>query len=367
MVRTREALIEVIVRAAIRLTGGHGPTVTTLRQDASNRSYHRVIVQGGAPRSLVVMELGDARPEEATGGTAPSELPFLNVQRYLEAGGLGVPRVFEHDRAHGLIYLEDLGDVTMESVVSRAEPSQRQPYYRAAVETLARFQEYSRVPGSCEAFGRRFDYDLLRWELDHFREWLLEAQRGIVLAGSERLLLDAAFDVVARELAQAPALLVHRDFQSRNLMVQERTNTPVLRLIDFQDALVGPLPYDLVALLRDSYVDLELHEVDAAIDHYLSLRPAPHPPEVFRRLFDLQTVQRKLKDAGRFVFIERRKGNASFLPFIAPSLRYVREALERLPDLADLRALLGRRLEEFDPPPSPTGTLAPFDPPRGMP
>jgi hypothetical protein len=357
--RTREQLIDLAGQATVRLTGGTDPVVTTLRQDASNRSYHRVAVARGTPSTLVVMELGDPRPEETTKGSTPVDLPFLDVQRYLAAGEILVPRVYHHDVAEGLVFLEDLGDVTLESVVAGAEPTRRMPLYRLAVEQLGRMQRYAagHATGSV-AFGRRFDGDLLRWELDHFREWLLEAQRGLVLGGAERSTLEGAFDRIASELAKLPTVFVHRDYQSRNLMIQYVNSDIVLRVIDFQDALVGPLPYDLVALLRDSYVALTTPEVDDLIDHYWE-RHGAHlasdlTAEAFRRAFHLQTVQRKLKDAGRFVFIERKKGNPSFLPFVSPSLRYVARALESLPDLVDLRALL-RRLPEFDPPPSPTG------------
>jgi hypothetical protein len=243
--------------------------------------------------------------------------------------------------------------------VAGAEPARRLPLYRLAIDQLGRMQRYAAGhPTGSVALGRRFDGDLLRWELDHFREWLLEAQRGVILAGAERSALEGAFDRIAGELAMLPTVFVHRDYQSRNLMIQHDNFSMVLRVIDFQDALVGPLPYDLVALLRDSYVDLTTPEIDDLIDHYWERHGAHLVSDLtaaaFRRAFHLQTVQRKLKDAGRFVFIERRKGNPSFLPFVSPSLRYVALALASLPDLFDLRALL-RRLPEFDPPPSPTG------------
>jgi len=306
---------------------------------------------------MVVMELADSQPEEITKGPAPSELPFLNVQRYLRAGGIEVPGIWSHDPRHGLIYLEDLGDRTMESAVAGAGETHRRPYYEAAIEGLARLQEHATArPEGCVAFWRRFDRELLRWELDHFREWLLEAQRGAVLTGPDREALDRAFDAIADELAAAPTAFVHRDYQSRNLMVQGDWPDVRLRLIDFQDALTGPLPYDLVALLRDSYVELSRAEVGRFVERYLVRRRPPIAREAFWRLFHLQTVQRKLKDAGRFVFIERRKNNPSFLPFVAPSLRYARDALLELDDLASLRTLLTRHVAEFGPPPSPTGT-----------
>jgi N-acetylmuramate 1-kinase len=122
-------------------------------------------------------------------------------------------------------------------------------------------------------------------------------------------------------------------------------------VIDFQDALLGPRQYDLVALLRDSYVELPAALVERLIGRYLdALAEAGGPrldPIPFRATFDLLTVQRKLKDAGRFVFIDRVKGNPDFLRSIPASLRYVREALNRLPGLAELRETLARHVPEL--------------------
>jgi aminoglycoside/choline kinase family phosphotransferase len=124
-------------------------------------------------------------------------------------------------------------------------------------------------------------------------------------------------------------------------------------IIDFQDALRAPRQYDLVALLRDSYVELPADLVDAMVRRYLARLEAEGGPRLehgpFRLTFDLLTVQRKLKDAGRFVFIDRVKGNPGFLPNIPASLRYVRAALARLPALAPLQEILARHVPELAP------------------
>src|SRR5262249_35834246 len=146
------------------------------------------------------------------------------------------------------------------------------------------------------------------------------------------------FQQVARALAEQPRGFVHRDYQSRNLMVQDG---PRLRLIDFQDALMGTQVYDLVALLRDSYVELEPDLLDELLDFYAE-RARLDDRAAFRRLFDLQTTQRKLKDAGRFIFIDRVKKNPKFLISIPASLRYVRDALARQPELTALRSVLAK-------------------------
>ncbi|MBM4355622.1 MAG: aminoglycoside phosphotransferase, partial [Deltaproteobacteria bacterium] len=159
----------------------------------------------------------------------------------------------------------------------------------------------------------------------------------------EAALVSNSFDDVTRRLLEVPYLLVHRDFQSTNLMLKDRR----MVLIDFQDTLMGPPVYDLVSLLRDSYVSLPLpllerlrHEYFAQAGHLLPFRTEAE----FDSFFHLQTLQRKLKDAGRFVFIDRVKGNPSFLRWVAPTLGYVSAAFDHLPQYAALRDLLKRYL-----------------------
>jgi aminoglycoside/choline kinase family phosphotransferase len=160
--------------------------------------------------------------------------------------------------------------------------------------------------------------------------------------------VDRAFEGIAAALDAEPKGFTHRDYQSRNLMVLPSGEQAV---IDFQDALLGPRQYDLVALLRDSYVELPPDLVDRMIRRYLEKLALAGGPRLayapFRAVFDLLTVQRKLKDAGRFVFIDRVKRNPGFLPSIPASLRYVRDALARRPELAELQGLLARHVPEL--------------------
>lgn len=312
---------------------------------ASLRRFHR-LVKDGAP-SVIVMELGPEahKPEEVTSGSAPTEIPFLNVQRYLASGGIGVPSLLARDDEKGLLFVEDLGDQTLEAAVIDANDGERLRYYQAAIAELVRLQQFASAhpDPSCVAFGRSFDEKLLRWELEHFVEYGIDAQQ-IAITASERATLATLFDGLAKELAALPTLLVHRDYQSRNLMVQTSPSGDIkIRVVDFQDALVGPYIYDLVGLLRDSYVVLSPVLLAQLVDHFATL--SGRALEETRRHFALQTVQRKLKDAGRFVFIDRVKQNPSFLRHIPSSLRYVRDALTQLmasgrSDLAPIASLL---------------------------
>lgn len=310
--------------------------VDALKRDASNRSYHRIHLPGRAPPTLVVMELaGDPRKsEEGMRGPAPTELPFLNVGRFLALRGVPVPAVHAVDLDAGVLLLEDLGDETFERRLLALGPDLWDEPYEAAVDLLVRFQAVTADPDPrCIGYGRAFDEALLRWELDHFREWGLEAVHG-TLSPAARAELDAELDALAARVAVLPRRLAHRDWQSRNLVWTARG----LVVLDFQDALLGPRVYDLVALLGDSYVDVRPPLRDRMIARFAASTGAVG--DEVKAEFHLVAVQRKLKDAGRFVFIDRVKKNPSFLPHVPHSLELVRRSLRADPSLAPLAAIL---------------------------
>jgi N-acetylmuramate 1-kinase len=312
-------------------------SIQPLKGDASNRRYLRV---GTWPQSWVVMVMPEQphKSEEAAGVAVAAELPFVDVQRYLARLGVRVPAILRYDEPAGMMVLEDLGDVTLERAL---KDTGAEALYGSAVDMLSRLRAAAEAnPDAASiAFRRAFEEDLYLWELHHFREWGLEAWSGKVPTSSERAVLEEAFKSMARRLAASPRGFTHRDYQSRNLMVKDGE----LVVIDFQDALLGPRAYDLVALLRDSYVALDEELVEAMLRRYQeALDKATgkkQSAQDFRAFFDLLTVQRKLKDAGRFEFIHRQKQNASFLPHIPQSLAYVRRAFERLPTDAAVQAL----------------------------
>jgi aminoglycoside/choline kinase family phosphotransferase len=345
-----QALVEQRVRGAVGRATGEDASARPVRRlagHASMRSYWRV---GAWPDSLVVMVMPPgAGPEEVTKGGRPAVDPFVDVQRYLQALGVRVPAIRAFEEAEGLMVLEDLGDDMLETRLLAGED--RAALYETAVDQLARLRAAAEArPEGCLAFTRAFDEDLYRWELHHFREWLLEAWKGATLSPADRAGLDGWFDRISASLAAEPRGFTHRDYQSRNLMVLPGGAQAV---IDFQDALLGPRQYDLVALLRDSYVELDQPFIEAMLRRYLARLAEAGGPALdygpFRETFDLLTVQRKLKDAGRFVFIDRVRGNPGFLVSIPSSLRYVREALARRPDLAPLQAILARYVPELAP------------------
>lgn len=324
--------------------------VIKLKGDASNRSYYRVRTPAGS-YVLMVMPEG-AKPDEVTKGEAPTELPFVNVHRYLDRLGVRVPKIFDWDPPAGIMVLEDLGDVTFEAgLYQGTDPeARREELYGRAIDLIASLRARAdRSPdASCLAATRAFDFDLYRWEFDHFLEWGLDARHGVKLGGAEGARVAELGDAICKQLAELPRGFTHRDYQSRNLMLLPGDE---LVVIDFQDALQGPRQYDLVALLRDSYVELPIDFVEKMVRRYLGrLVEEGGPrldPEAFLADFHLLTVQRKLKDAGRFVFIDRVKKNPSFLPYIPASLRYVREALLRRPELKDLHSILAAHVPEL--------------------
>jgi len=337
-----------------RAFGAPVASIDPMPGGASTRRYFRVHVDTTPRRSAILMFAPEgAKPEEVTKGGETARWPFLEVGELLGAAGVRVPKVLGEDTAHGLLMLEDLGDVTLAEAL-KIDPSRRRALYERAVRDLAAMHAAleERTKGTIVA-TRAFDETLLRWELAHFVEYGLDA-RGVTRSKAAREALDSAFDEIARELSARPRGFVHRDYQSRNLMLDPegpaRGDRDALVVIDFQDALLGPRAYDLVALLRDSYQDLSEDFVSDMIARYGDERSLDAASRAsLRDEFDRLTVQRKLKDAGRFVFIERKKNDPSFLPYFAPSLVRVRHALARLADeatFARVSELLAEALPE---------------------
>jgi N-acetylmuramate 1-kinase len=322
-------------RLVLRATGHAPSAVVPMPGGASTRRYLRVETPA---RNAVAMFVPDAAPEEITSGAAPARWPFLEVHALLAERGVRVPELLGESCDEGLLLLEDLGDETLAAFLARA-PDRKAEIYRAAVTDLASAQRsLGALPEGSVVAGRAFDEKLLRWELDHFREWGLDA-RGRELGGEDRARFDAIADRLAARIAGWPRGFVHRDYQSRNLMVRKGSE---LVWIDFQDALLGPRIYDLVALLNDSYQTFDRAFVEARLDEYAAAAGLDREGrERIGREFDVVTVQRKLKDAGRFIFIDRVKKNPSFLPYFEPSLEKVRASLGRLADEEDMRALAG--------------------------
>ena len=323
------------------------PQIGKWRGDASTRSYFRARVDGASadrPESVIVMQLPEDAFQSDEGGKQPESprLPFLEIAELLKSKGLPVPSIYVEDTANGIILLEDLGDVTFEQQLRRTPHMRWQGLYEEAVDLLADLHERCvGLPATSIVSQRRFDRELLAWELDHFRKWGLEALFG-PLDATQAGTLGEAFSTIVREIEAMPYGFVHRDYQSKNLMVG---STGALTMIDFQDALIGPRVYDLVALLCDSYVPLDFELQESMIDRYAALRRID--PTVLRREFWLVPLHRKLKDAGRFIYIDRIRKNPDFLAWYPQSLVYVGRAAAQTPGFDAFARLLRQTIPGF--------------------
>jgi len=272
-----------------------------------------------------------------------TEPSFINVSRFLKSIGVNVAEIYHYSKSDRLLVLQDLGDGLMSRLVENAQEDVKRRYYRRAIDLLVSIQQKAQnlQKTKCVAFERSFDEDLLNWEFDHFLEYGIEERLGIKVDENDKKTFSDWTRKISKIIRQFPYGFTHRDFQSRNILLVNES----LYLIDFQDALMGPSVYDLVSLLRDSYVRLSQPLVDELVGYYCEKCGREY--RSLRREFDIVTCQRKLKDAGRFVFIDRVKKNPNFLKYIPVSLEYVREAFERLPDLAQFNSLLRKYVPEL--------------------
>jgi hypothetical protein len=190
-----------------------------------------------------------------------------------------------------------------------------------------------------------FDVEKLTWELDFFLRHFVEGYRAAALTAADREALTEEWSAIAGELSAEPRVLCHRDYHSRNLMLHDGR----LFIIDFQDARMGPDTYDLVSLLRDSYVDIADRELDELIAYFLALKGCQGPSDAaeFRRRFDLMAVQRNLKALGTFGYQTITRGNPVYIQYIPRTLNYARANLAKYPRFARLRELLAEHLDEI--------------------
>jgi aminoglycoside/choline kinase family phosphotransferase len=326
-----------------RTLGEAQPQLAEIVGGASTRRFFRATALNG--QSAVAMYVPLPSQELSKSKDTGRRWPFLEVQELLAQRGIRVPRVLAESCDDGWLLVEDLGDTLAQHL--EHSPADKSGLYQSAVRDLARAQRaLSALPEDSIVRQRAFDVDLLRWEIDHFREWALDA-RGIELDDEQRATFAEARDYLAMTIASWPRGFVHRDYQSRNLMViAGEDGKRELAWIDFQDAMLGPRVYDLVALLGDSYQSFDRAFVDCRLAEFCrELELDTLQAAELGRQFDTIMVQRKLKDAGRFVFIERKNGNQSFLKFVDPTIAKARASLARLADdprLEGLSQLLSR-------------------------
>ncbi len=313
----------------LQSTGILGAEIVPASEDASFRRYFRVRTPEG---SRIVM---DAPPDRE------DSRPFVEIAGYLEQIGVNAPRVLAADLARGFLLLTDLGSLPYLSELERS-PERADELYGDALDALLRIQERGR------AFQRRlppYDERLLTFELSLFRDWLCGRHLGIELGDERAAAWDACCALLVANALEQPRVFVHRDYHSRNLMVTGQDNPGIL---DFQDAVEGPLTYDVVSLLKDCYVRWPAERVRdwvlgwfARLDR--SLTGGMTDAALLRR-FELMGVQRHLKAAGIFARLCHRDGKPGYLGDVPRTLGYIVEVAPRHPELAFLSALIGEEI-----------------------
>ena len=297
--------------------------------DASFRSYWRV---RGGTKSWIVM---DAPPDKEDIG------PWLDVAVRLRAAALNAPEVLATDRENGWVLMSDLGTRTY---LPELNTDTAAGLYADACAALLRMQTVADAKGLP-------DYDRMRLiaEMELVPEWFIQRHLGYALSCEEWDILEAAFTRLVHSAQEQPQRFVHRDFHSRNLMIVPGNNPGI---IDFQDAVRGPITYDLVSLLRDCYIEWPAAHVDDWVQsHRQRLVVAGvtnADAAVFKRWFDWMGLQRHLKVLGIFCRLWYRDGKAAYLGNLPLTLHYVLDTTDRYAEFADLGALLRRAIGARD-------------------
>jgi hypothetical protein len=290
--------------------------------DASFRRYFRARLADG--RSFIAM---DAPP--------PQEdcAPFVRIAGLLRAAGLNAPEVLGQDLAHGFLLLTDLGDTSYLQALRVGDPA---PLFRDATDALLRWQ-LATLPGELPPY----DEALLRRELDLFPEWYLMRHCGAALGGEQKNDLQKVFRLLLDSALAQPRVYVHRDYMPRNLMVSE----PNPGVLDFQDAVEGPISYDMVCLMRDAFISWEEEQVlDWTVRYWEKAKKAGLPVDAdfadFWRAFEWMGLQRHLKVLGIFARLNYRDGKPAYLADTPRFIGYARTVAQRYNALAPLAHLL---------------------------
>lgn len=290
-------------------------------EDASVRQYWRATYP---ERSVIIMEFDPAVFDAA---------PFLARQQQLAGADIAVPAVYEQDLSLGFVVLEDLGDVTLASLLNEETAK---AWYLRAIKLLVDLQANTSDDGL-----PRFDGEFIQRELNICLEWYFGQQFGVTLSGKELATWERSCALITTRILSQPTVFMHRDFHSRNILVQN----DALRLIDFQDAVKGPIAYDLVSLLRDAYIEFgETFALDLAIRYWEQARAAGLPVHEdfgdFYLAFEMAGLQRHLKILGLFARLKYRDNKSQYQADIPRVFQYVRQVCLRYSELTPLGRLL---------------------------
>ena len=337
------ARMDALRRFAAATLADEHISIESASADASFRTYWRV-GNGQSRTTYVVM---DAPPDKE------DVEPWLNVGARLHDAGLHTPRVIAVDRAQGFVLMEDLGARTYLPELNGASVD---ALYADALDALVRMQAKADGAGLPP-----YDRALLVTELELLPQWFLGRHLGFTPSCDEWDVIEAAFTFVIQAALEQPRVFVHRDFHSRNLLIVS-ANSP--GIIDFQDAVMGPITYDLVSLLRDCYVEWDDERVDGWMESYrerlrhAQLIGADVDAHRFRRWFDLTGLQRHLKVLGIFCRLWYRDGKPQYLADLPLVWHYAITIARRYPELGEFVALLERARGDHDLTQAGAGTAA---------
>lgn len=307
---------------------GESFEVKPLEKGGSERRFYRI--QAGPSHSMIVVKYSGQKEENRH---------YVAIAQFLAGCGVAVPRIYFHDPAEGLIWMQDLGESDLWA--SRDEPwSVRRPLYESALQEVCRMHtEASRkVDGSGLRLEREFSDQLYLWEQGYFFENCLRAHFGLDEDAVRRHAALPVFQDIARDLAALPRVLVHRDFQSQNILVRDGAAW----LIDFQGMRPGLSQYDLASLLYDPYVTLDDTERQALLSAYkhMARRAGAGIDAGFDGVFYRCALQRLMQALGAYGFLGLQKGRADFLAHIPAARRSLREVAARIDGLDDFITLL---------------------------
>ncbi|HEC28820.1 MAG TPA: aminoglycoside phosphotransferase [Gammaproteobacteria bacterium] len=312
----------------LRQSGKKDYEIRPASDDASFRRYFRISHNN---KSFIVM---DAPPDKE------DSRPFVGLARAFLKVGLNVPQVLEQDQEQGFLLLTDFGDRQYLDVLNDENVGR---LYGDAMGALLVLQ----VCGDLHYPLPSYDEKCLMAEMKLFRDWLLVRHHGIELSRAEQDMLDNAFTFLCRSAVEQPQVPVHRDYHSRNLMVLESHNPGIL---DFQDAVTGPVTYDLVSLLRDCYIEWPRKQTEEWVTGYYDLAMQSgilreQTERQFIRWFDLMGVQRHLKAAGIFARLNYRDNKPGYMRDVPRTVGYIIDVSGRYPELEGLHRFITGKLD----------------------
>ena len=314
----------------------HRLEVQRLLGDASDRSYYRLLLNG--EKTLVLAHY--------QGSFKLEHHPYYAMDQLLRRLSLHTPKILGWGEEEGLLLLEDLGDKTLYDLFPSMGREERESIYRRAIDILITLQTEGTayLTPRHRAYHLAFDEEKLLEELNFFHRHYLIGLLGREIPPQDEDLIRRWLARISRELAVLPRVLCHRDYHSRNLMLKGGK----IYLIDFQDARMGPYSYDMVSLLRDSYLELEEGMVEGLIGYYLTHHPRFEPRrdgKMFREKFDLMALQRNMKAIGTFAYQAVEKGNPFYLQFIPLTLSYIHRNLANWRGWEEFHSVLSHYME----------------------